>query len=140
MALLGDRVKETTTTTGTGTFSLGGAVSGYVTFNSTFSNGNIVWYVCEDGIGNWEIGTGTLGTGTLTRSVFQSSNANALVPFGAGSKVIFCSAPYTYVLPDQTSQSGKLLGTTGSSPVWYTVTIPVLTHAGTTTQVTLTQA
>lgn len=120
MALLGDRVQETTTTTGTGSLTLNGAVTGYVTFNSTFSNGDIVWYVVDDGAGNWEIGSGTVGTGTLTRSVFQSSNANALVPFSAGTKRVFCSAPYTYFLPDQTGNSGKFLTTDGSIPSWST--------------------
>lgn len=120
MALLGDRVQETTTTTGTGSLTLNGAVTGYVTFNSTFSNGDIVWYVVDDGAGNWEIGSGTVGTGTLTRSVFQSSNANALVPFSAGTKRVFCSAPYTYFLPDQTGNSGKFLTTDGSVPSWST--------------------
>ena len=120
MALLGDRVQETTSTAGTGTFALGGAVTGYVTFNSTFTNGDIVWYVCDDGAGNWEIGTGTVGTGTLTRTVFQSSNSNSLVSFSAGTKRIFCSAPYTYLLPNQTGNTGKVLTTDGSTPSWTT--------------------
>jgi hypothetical protein len=118
MAKLGDRVQETTTTTGTGQLALGGAVTGYVTFNSTFSNGDIVWYVVDNGAGEWEIGSGTVGTGSLTRSVFQSSNANALVPFSAGTKRVFCTAPYTYFLPDQTGNNGKYLTTDGSTPSW----------------------
>jgi len=120
MALLGDRVQETTATAGTGTFALGGAVTGYVTFNSTFTNGDIVWYVCDEGAGNWEIGTGTVGTGTLTRTPFQSSNSNNLVSFLAGTKRIFCSAPYTYLLPNQTGNNGKVLTTDGSTPSWTT--------------------
>ena len=130
MALLGDRVQETTTTTGTGTFALNGAVTGYVTFNSTFSNGNVVWYVCDDGAGNWEIGTGTVGTGTLTRSVFQSSNSNNLVSFAAGNKRIFCTAPYTYLLPDQTSNSGLFLTTNGSVPSWSAISQMTYPGAG----------
>ena len=118
MAKLGDRVQETTTTTGIGQLTLGGAVTGYVTFNSTFSNGDIVWYVIDNGSGDWEIGSGTVGTGTLTRSVFQSSNANALVPFTAGTKRVFCTAPYTYFLPDQTGNTGKYLTTDGTTPSW----------------------
>ena len=118
MPLLQDRIQETTTTTGTGQLTLNGAVTGYVTFNSTFTNGDIVWYVVDDGAGNWEIGSGTVGTGTLTRSVFQSSNANALVPFSAGTKRVFCTAPYTYFLPDQTGNSGKYLTTNGTTPSW----------------------
>ena len=134
MALLGDRVQETTTTTGTGSFALNGAVTGYVTFNSTFVNGDIVWYVCDNGSGDWEIGTGTVGTGTLTRTVFQSSNANALVPFAAGAKRIFCTAPYTYLLPDQTGNTGKILTTNGSTPSWTTQ------YTGTVTAVSVTSA
>jgi len=130
MALLGDRVQETTTTVGTGTFTLNGAVTGYVTFNSTFINGDIVWYVADDGAGNWEIGTGTVGTGTLTRTVFQSSNANALVSFAAGAKRIFCTAPYTYLLPDQTGNSGKYLTTSGSVPSWDAINEMVYPGAG----------
>ena len=130
MALLGDRVQETTSTTGTGTFTLSGAVTGYVTFNSTFSNGNVVWYVCDDGAGNWEIGTGTVGTGTLTRSVFQSSNSNNLVSFAAGNKRIFCTAPYTYLLPDQTSNTGLFLTTNGSVPSWSAISQMTYPGAG----------
>jgi len=118
MPLLGDRVQETTTSAGTGSLALNGAVTGYVTFNSTFNNGDIVWYVIDDGVGNWEIGYGTVGTGTLTRTVFQSSNANALVNFAAGTKRVFCTAPYTYLLPDQTSNSGKILITNGTTSSW----------------------
>lgn len=132
MALLGDRVQETTTTVGTGTFTLNGAVTGYATFNSTFTNGNIVWYVADDGAGNWEIGTGTVGTGTLTRTVFQSSNSNNLVSFAAGAKRIFCTAPYTYLLPDQTGNTGKILTTDGTSPSWttqYTGTVTAVSVA-----------
>jgi len=130
MALLGDRVQETTTTVGTGTFALNGAVTGYVTFNSTFTNGNIVWYVCDDGAGNWEIGSGTIGTGTLTRTVFQSSNSNNLVSFAAGAKRIFCTAPYTYLLPDQTSQDGKFLTTASGVPSWSTISQMTYPGAG----------
>lgn len=118
MAKLGDRVQETTSTTGTGTIALAGAVTGYVTFNSTFSNGDVVWYVIDDGAGNWEIGSGTVGTGSITRGVFQSSNSNNLVNFTGGTKRVFCTAPYTYFLPDQTGNNGKFLTTDGSTPSW----------------------
>jgi len=101
------------------------------TFNSVFSNGNIVWYCIDDGLGNWEIGTGTIGTGTLTRSVFQSSNANALVSFNVGAKRVFCTAPYTYFLPDQTSNSGKVLTTDATTPSW-TSSLNGITIGGTT--------
>jgi len=91
MALLADRVKETTTTTGTGTVSLAGAPAGFQSFNTAFANGSLVYYVIQGGA-EWEIGIGTTGTGTLARTqVLQSSNADALVPFSAGVKDVFCS-------------------------------------------------
>ena len=51
MPLLADRVQVTTTTGGTGTLTLGGAVTGYVTFNSVFTNGDVVYYTIDDGLG-----------------------------------------------------------------------------------------
>jgi hypothetical protein len=88
-----DRVKETSTTTGTGTITLAGAVAGFRTFASVLSNTQTCPYVIEDpGTGSWETGIGTYSGGTLARSVSQSSNANALVNFGAGTKYVFVDA------------------------------------------------
>jgi len=135
MPLLANRVQETSTTAGTGTLSLAGAVSGYVTFNSSFTNGDVVFYTIDDGLGNWEIGAGTIGTGTLARTtVIESSNSNALVPFGSGSKRVFCTAPSRALLPDQASNSGKVLTTNGTLPAWTTPT------SGTVTAVSVTSA
>lgn len=127
MPLLADRVLETTTTTGTGSFSLGGALTGYVTFNSTFSNGDIVFYTADNGQGEWEVGYGTVGTGTLSRTVIESSNANALVVFSAGTKRVFCTAPAKQLPPNQTGNSGKYLTTNGSDLSWGTVTTGTVT-------------
>ena len=89
-----DRVKETTTTTGTGTYSLDGAVAGFRTFVAGVGNGNQCHYVCTDNT-QWEIGIGTVAAGTpdtLARTVIlASSNAGAAVNWGAGSKDIFCA-------------------------------------------------
>ena len=91
MALLADRVKETTTTTGTGTIALAGAPAGFQSFNTAFANGSLVYYVIQSNA-DFEIGIGTTGAGTLARTtVLQSSNADALVPFAAGVKDVFCS-------------------------------------------------
>lgn len=131
MPLLADRVLETSITAGTGTLTLAGAVSGYRSFNSAFTNGNIVFYTVDDGAGNWEVGYGTIGTGTLTRTtVLESSNANALVVFSSASKRVYCTAPTPALLPDQTSQNGKVLTTNGTTPSWTTP------NAGTVTSVT----
>lgn len=92
---LKNRVKETTTTTGTGAVSLGGAPSGYQAFSSTFSNGDDVYY-CIEGGAEWEVGLGTYNSSgpTISRDyVIASSNAGAAVSFSAGSKNVFCTVP-----------------------------------------------
>lgn len=135
MAELANRVQETSTTTGTGTLTLSGAVTGYVTFNSSFTNGDVVFYTIDDGLGNWEIGAGTVGSSTLTRTtVIESSNANALVPFASGVKRVFCTAPSIALLPDQTGNNTKILTTNGTSPSWITAA------SGTVTSVSVASA
>ena len=93
MAKLVNRAKMTTATTGTGTITLGSAVAGYQTFaDAGVSNADVVRYVIEDG-NNWEIGTGTYtasGT-TLTRTVLESSNADAAISL-TGSAEVFVTA------------------------------------------------
>lgn len=91
MPAFADRVKESTATTGTGTLTLGGAATGFQSFTTAFGNGVSVYYVIAGG-SEWEIGIGTTGAGTLSRdTVLQSSNADALVSFSAGTKDVFCS-------------------------------------------------
>lgn len=132
MPLISDRVQETTTTLGTGTLTLAGAVTGYRTFNSAFSNGNLVFYTIDDTVGNWEVGVGTVGSGTLARTtVLLSSNSNNLVSFGAGAKRVFCTAPSRSLLPDQTGNNAKVLSTDGTTPSWITP------NAGTVTAVSV---
>lgn len=97
MALvLADRVRQSTSTTGTGTITLSGSLSGFQTF-SVIGDGNTTYYTLTDvGSGDWEVGVGTYtasGT-TLSRdAVLASSNGNALVDFGAGSKDVFVTYP-----------------------------------------------
>jgi len=112
MPLLGDRVQETTTTGGTGTLTLAGAVTGYRTFNAVFTNGDVVYYTIDDGTGNWEVGYGTVGTGTLTRSVvLDSSTGGSLVSFAAGTaKRVFCTAPTAAIFNQSTG--GTVVGNT----------------------------
>jgi hypothetical protein len=94
MALvISDRVKETTVTTGTGTITLGGAVSGFRTFASVLSNNDTTYYAIV-GSNEFEVGIGTFSGSTLTRdTVFSSSNSNAKVDFAAGTKNIFITQP-----------------------------------------------
>ena len=83
MPVLQDRVQETTTTGGTGTITLAGAVTGYRSFAQAFTIGDVTYYTIDNGSGEWEIGVGTVGSGTLSRdSVLESSNSNALVKIG----------------------------------------------------------
>jgi hypothetical protein len=97
MALvLADRVRETTTVTGTGTATLLGAVSGYQSF-AAVGNANTTYYViANQSASEWEVGIGTYtssGT-TLSRdTVLSSSNSGSLVDFSAGTKDVFVDYP-----------------------------------------------
>lgn len=86
---LADRVFETTATTGTGTVNLAGSLTGFQTFIAGVGTGKKVPYQIDDGT-NWEVGVGTVTSGspdTLSRTtILASSNANAAVNFGAGTK------------------------------------------------------
>ena len=98
MALvLNDRVKETTTTTGTGALTLGGAVTGFETFGTGVGNSNTTYYaVTLGGSAEFEVGLGTLNSDstTITRTtVISSSNSDNAVNFSAGTKTIFCTIP-----------------------------------------------
>ena len=96
MALVvADRVQETTNTTGTGAYTLGGAVAGFQTFASEVSNADTVYYSVTDNV-NFEVGLGTYASsgGTITRTtVFTSSNSNNAVNWGVGTKNIFLTYP-----------------------------------------------
>lgn len=92
MPATGDRVKETSTTTGTGTITLAGAVSQFEAFQSRFAVGTIIQFAIVGQTGTeWEVVEGTLAsTTTLTRDrVIESSNSDALVSFSAGTKDVF---------------------------------------------------
>ena len=96
--VINDRVKQTTTTTGTGTIDLSGTETGFETFVAGIGDGVQTYYaIVHDGTADFEVGTGTVtdaGTDTLSRqSVISSSNSDALVDFGAGSKTVFCTLP-----------------------------------------------
>ena len=96
--VINDRVKQTTTTTGTGTIDLTGTETGFETFVAGIGDGVQTYYaIVHDGTSDFEVGTGTVtdaGTDTLSRqSVISSSNSDNLVDFGAGSKTVFCTLP-----------------------------------------------
>lgn len=97
-----DRVRDTTTTTGTGTITLSGTPpTGYQSF-SAVGNGNTTYYTINAG-SQWEVGIGTYsGAGpTLSRdTVLASSNSGSLVDFAAGTKDVFCDYPASKSISD----------------------------------------
>jgi len=115
MVVLVNRAKMTTSTTGTGTITLGSVVDGYQTFAAAgVSNGDSVRYVIEDGTSNWEIGSGTYtasGT-TLSRTPSESSGGGSAINL-SGDAIVFVSAiasdiqPVTYVSTTFTATAGQ---------------------------------
>jgi hypothetical protein len=136
MALvLADRVKETTTTTGTTDFVLSGADTGFQTFSAGVGANNTTYYAVALG-SDYEIGLGTLSSDGLTlarTTVLQSSNSDAKVSFAAGAKYVFVTYPADKsVLTDATQ---TLTNKTLNSPTFVT---PVLgtPSSGTVTNLT----
>lgn len=98
------RVKETTTTTGTGTINLAGAIAGFQTFVAGVGTGNSVYYTILAANGtDWELGLGTVTDGTpdtLSRAVIKSSNADALLNLAAGTHTVFIAPMPGYATGD----------------------------------------
>ena len=121
MALvINDRVKETTTTTGTGAVSLGGAVTGFETFAAGIGNSNTTYYViAHQTAAEFEVGLGTLDgdSSDLTRTtVISSSNSDSAVDFAAGTKDVFCTVPASKLLVEDANNDitiGRNLTVTG---------------------------
>jgi hypothetical protein len=89
-----DRVQETTTTTGTGTLTLNGAVTGFQTFSSAIGDGNTTYYAISSSGSEFEVGIGTVGAGTLARTtILASSNGGSVVDLSAGAKTVFVTYP-----------------------------------------------
>ena len=92
-----DRVKETTATTGTGTLTLAGAVTGFQTFTSVLSDGDTTYYgIFESATGAFEVGLGTFassGTTLARTTILESSNSGSAVNLGAGNKDVFITQP-----------------------------------------------
>jgi hypothetical protein len=101
MALvINDRVKESSTSQGTGTINLAGAVTGFEGFVAGIGTTNTTYYtIFEQGTTNWEVGIGTVTDATpdtLSRTAITSSNSDSLVNFNAGGAStldVFCTLP-----------------------------------------------
>ena len=121
MALvINDRVKETTTTTGTGAVSLAGAVTGFETFAAGIGNSNTVYYcIVHQTAAEFEVGLGTLDgdSSDLTRTtVISSSNSDSAVDFSAGTKDVFCTIPASKLIFEDANNDatiGRNLTVTG---------------------------
>lgn len=122
--LFADRTLETSTTTGTGTYSLAGAVSGFQGFVAAVGNGNTCPYcamaVDGNGVpnGDWEVGIGTVTDATpdtLSRDkILASSNSNNAVNWSAGTRRIFLTSPAIHALPSLEA-GGRLTLESGAS-------------------------
>ena len=136
MALvINNRVRELTSTEGTGAVTLGGAVGGFQTFAAGIGNSNTTYYAISiNSESEWEVGLGTLNgdSSTLTRTtVLESSNSDSAVDFSAGSKEVFCTLPsekavyldgsdnqvggFSSLVDDTSPQLGGMLDVNGNS-------------------------
>jgi len=121
MALvINDRVKETTTTTGTGAVSLAGAVTAFETFAAGVGNSNTTYYcIAHQDQAEFEVGLGTLDgdSSNLTRTtVISSSNSDSAVNFSSGTKDVFCTVPASKLIFEDASNDvtiGRNLTVTG---------------------------
>ena len=112
MPLVHDRVKETTTSTGTGSITLAGAVTQFVALSSRYAiNDSLTYAIVGQSGTEWETGIGHLSaSNTLVRDVVsQSSNADTLVNFSAGTKDVFITVSAAKI--NDLTTKGKVLAT-----------------------------
>ena len=134
MALvLNDRVKETTTTTGTGTINLAGAETGFETFVAGIGNSNTTYYaIVHTSANEFEIGVGTVtdaSPDTLSRTtIISSTNSDSAVDFSAGTKNVFCTLPASkaVIFDDSSGSSDVAIGSRGTNPLALGITGTVL--------------
>ena len=138
-----DRVRETTTTTGTGTITLGGAATGFQSF-SVIGDANTTFYTIQlSNTNEWEVGIGTytLSGTTLSRdTILESSNGGSAVNFSAGTKDVFVTYPaekaiYLGNLPTKMVVTKR--DTTTADVALANGYLPVLNRSGSTINVTV---
>jgi len=139
MALIfADRIKETTTTTGTGDITLSGSPVGFRAFSSALTIDDTFYY-CIDGGSEWEIGLGTYqSNGNIDRTtIYTSSNAGSAVNFSAGTKSIFITVAAEYWNGMMTDLAGTLYLSPDNVVFEYEVTGSAVTTITTNGVVTL---
>ena len=115
-----DRVQETSTTTGTGTFTLAGAVSGFQSF-SVIGDGNTTYYAIVGGA-EFEVGLGTYtlsGTTLARTTILESSNGGTAVNFSAGTKNVFVTYPAEEAVYQDANGNNGTIGTSYTFPTGY---------------------
>ena len=126
-----DRVKELTTTAGTGAVTLLGSPTGYQTFTSAVGNGNTTYYAIVDNTsGDWEVGLGTYTSATTSLSrdtVLSSSNAGSLVTFSSSSKDVFVTYPASKGIYTDSASNTIALGTPASATLTNATGLPLTT-------------
>jgi hypothetical protein len=128
MALvLKDRVQEVSTTSGTGTLTLSGAVAGFQTFSTAIGNGNTTFYTIFDNTAYvWEVGIGTVGAGTLARTTVLSNSSGNTSPINLAGNSVFVWCDYPSEKSVNLDASGNVtpLGTIASG-TWQGTTVGV---------------
>ena len=122
-----DRVQETSTTTGTGTITLAGAVSGFQSF-SAIGNANTTYYTIVGGT-QWEVGLGTytLSGTTLSRDTVLSSSTGSKLDLAAGTKNVFVTYPSDKAIYDDAAGNVIALGTPASVTLTNGTGLPIST-------------
>jgi hypothetical protein len=125
--VLKDRVQEVTTTSGTGTLTLTGAIAGFQTFSTAIGNGNTTFYTIVDSTtGVWEVGVGTVGAGTLARTTVLANSSGTTTPLNlaGNSSSVFCTYPSEKSVNLDASGNVSPLGTIASG-TWQGTTVGV---------------
>jgi len=108
---LANRVKETSSTSGSGIITLAGAANGYQSFSSVLSSGDTTYYTITNR-DNWEVGIGTYGSGTLSRdTILSSSNSGSLISLSNQSNVFIAYPSEKSVYKDASDQ--VIVGSSG---------------------------
>ena len=126
--VLNDRVKQISTTTGTGSIALSGSLSGFETFAAGIGNSNTTYYAIAHQTANeFEVGFGTLdgSSANIARtSIISSSNSDAAVNFSAGTKDVFCTLPSAKIALPSPKEYGS-----SSNPIIITTKVGTKTAA-----------